>query len=122
MSTYDSFESVKALKAHYDTTVKQKNLKDLLNDAERNAALTLQFGDVVLDASHVRIDVDAISMLQKVAEETKVLEKIADISSGKRMNNTENRYVLHTALRKAEGEQLLVEGEKDVVADVHVVR
>jgi len=57
-----------------------------------------------------------------VAEETKVLEKIADISSGKRMNNTENRYVLHTALRKTEGEQLLVEAEKDVVADVHVVR
>jgi len=38
------------------------------------------------------------------------------------MNNTENRYVLHTALRKTEGEQLLVEEEKDVVADVHVVR
>ena len=38
------------------------------------------------------------------------------------MNNTENRYVLHTALRKGEGEKLLVEEDKDVVADVHVVR
>ena len=41
MSTYDSFDSVKALKTHYDTTVKQQNLKDMLNDSDRNSALTL---------------------------------------------------------------------------------
>lgn len=67
------------------------------------------------------MDKKAKELLLKVAEETKLQEKLAAQLSGEKVNPTEGRPVLHTALRKNEGDKVEVDGA-DVVGDVVEVR
>jgi len=75
---------------------------------------------LVLDYTHEKLDVKGRELLAKLAEETRIRDKIQAQFSGAKINKTENRSVLHTALRMPKGSSLEVDG-KDVVKDVHEV-
>lgn len=53
----------------------------------------------MLDYTHAKLDAGAMDLLKKVADETKIFEKVEAMFSGERINNTENRNVLHVSLR-----------------------
>ena len=98
------------------------HLKELLGDSKRNAALRTESseGKFIFDATHTKIDQAGLEHLKKVAEETQLFSKIESMMKGEKINNTEGRNVLHTALRRPK-EDILMVGDKDVVKDVHVV-
>lgn len=97
-------------------------MKQLLGDSKRNAALRTDCneGKFIFDATHTKIDEAGLEHLQKVAEETQLFSKIESMMKGEKINNTEGRNVLHTALRRPK-EDILMVGDKDVVKDVHEV-
>jgi len=121
-TTFDKLESVKALKTHYDTELSKTHLKTMLTDEARNTMLRSesQKQDFVIDYSHCKIDQTQVDGLKKLADETKIFDKITQMFKGEKINNTEGRSVLHTALRKEKTDSLVVDGT-DVVKDVHEV-
>lgn len=99
-------------------------MRELLKDEARNAQLYVEHaGKIVFDATHCKIDQDGFNALVKVAEETHLFDKIEAMFSGKKINNTEGRSVLHVALRMNEDESLIVPDstEGDAVKNVHAV-
>ena len=97
-------------------------MKTLLNDKVRNDQLRTvsKENNVVLDYTHCKVDEKAMQLLQEVAKETQIFEKINEMFTGEKINTTENRSVLHVSLRKPSTESLIVDG-RDVVKDVHEV-
>lgn len=75
---------------------------------------------MILDTTHEKVDLQAIELLGGVAQECKVYEKIDKMFAGDKINPTEGRSVLHTALRREASESVVVDG-KNVVEDVHKV-
>ncbi len=107
------------LKAHYEQT--ELDLRDLFAaDAERAGRFTHEVGDLFVDLSKHLIDTTTVDLLVELAEASGLPAQIEAMFSGERINVTEDRPVLHTALRAARGDQFSVDGE-DVVADVHDV-
>ena len=89
-------------------------------DENRAEALTLEADGLVVDVSKHLIDADVVAGLVALAEEAGVPERIEAMFTGEHINSTEDRAVLHTALRLPKGSELVVDGQ-DVVADVHEV-
>jgi glucose-6-phosphate isomerase len=89
-------------------------------DAARPGAYTLSAAGVHLDASRQRITDDVRAALLRLAEQRGVLARRDAMLRGDHINVTEDRAVLHTALRLPRGATLVVDGQ-DVVADVHDV-
>ncbi len=87
-------------------------------DPDRAAHWTRQAGDLHVDLSKNLIDDATMEDLLALAEQTRVLEHRDRMLAGDHINVTEDRAVLHTALRRPAGERLEVDGT-DVVADVH---
>ncbi|MFJ3383490.1 MULTISPECIES: glucose-6-phosphate isomerase [unclassified Curtobacterium] len=93
-------------------------------DPERAAKYTFQAGDLTVDLSKGLVTEDILAALLKVAEDTGVAERYQAMISGEHVNPTEDRAVLHTALRRPKGGDLtpaapfVVDGQ-DVDADVH---
>ena len=79
--------------------------------------MSVQLGDLVFDYSKNHIDDAALSDLLKLAEHAELADKRQAMFSGQKINTTENRAVLHTALRNRSGESVLVDGE-DVIPEV----
>ena len=112
-TTFDKLPSVVELKKYYNENLKNsQHLKDLLDDAGRNSLLRLNSKKLklILDMTHTKIDGRAFEMLQSVAKETAVMEKIVAMFVGDRINTTEDRSVCHTALRMESDEHLIVNG------------
>jgi glucose-6-phosphate isomerase len=110
----------KALETHY-AEVAGLHLRDLFaEDAERGTRLTAEAAGLYLDYSKHRITNETIPLLVKLAEEVGLRERIEAMFRGDHINVTEDRAVLHTALRLPRDAQLHVDGQ-DVVADVHEV-
>ena len=86
-------------------------------DPERAHRWTRRVADLYVDLSKNLIDEDILDNLLALAEQTGVLELRDAMLAGEHINVTESRAVLHTALRRAEGETLIVDGQ-DTVADV----
>ena len=86
-------------------------------DPERAHRWTRRVADLYVDLSKNLIDEDILDNLRVLAEQTGVLELRDAMLAGEHINVTEDRAVLHTALRRAEGETLIVDGQ-DTVADV----
>ena len=96
-------------------------IRDLLaNDPDRAERYVAHGAGLTLDYSRQRVNDDALSALVALAEARGLSEAIEDMFNGKRINVTENRSVLHTALRRPKGDSLIVEGV-DVVEQVHEV-
>ena len=101
--------------------VRRSHLREAFaEDPGRADALTLQAEGLVLDLSKGLLTRRTLELLCELARATGVPEKIEQMLSGARINTTENRAVLHVALRAERGTTLLLDGE-DVVAPVHEV-
>lgn len=110
----------KDLQQHF-SEVKDLHLRQIFNDdPQRGTELVYRVGNLTIDLSKNRITRETIDKLVAVAEAAQVPAKRAAMFTGEHINCTEDRSVLHTALRLPRGTQLVVEGQ-DVVADVHDV-
>ena len=109
-----------ALERHADE-VRGLHLRDLFaSDPTRGERLAADGADIYLDYSKNRITDDTLRLLLALARESGLAERAEAMFRGDRINTTENRSVLHVALRMPRGTSLVVEG-RDVVADVHEV-
>ncbi len=110
----------KALEVHY-ATMRHLHLRQLFaDDPRRGEHLTAEAAGIYLDYSKNRITDETIRLLVKLAEECDLRERIDAMFRGERINVTERRAVLHTALRAPESERVVVDGV-DVVPEVHAV-
>jgi glucose-6-phosphate isomerase len=91
-----------------------------ISDSDRGGRLVAQAGDIYLDYSKNNLDDSILGKLFELARESEIEAWRAAMFSGEKINTTEGRAVLHTALRKPAGDQLIVEGV-DVVPQVHQV-
>ncbi|HRI31472.1 MAG TPA: glucose-6-phosphate isomerase, partial [Candidatus Kapabacteria bacterium] len=69
------------------------------NDAQRIEKMTVDFADIRVDFSKQRLNDDILLALEHFADECRFIEKRQAMFEGERINSTENRAVLHTALR-----------------------
>ncbi|OAY50758.1 glucose-6-phosphate isomerase, cytosolic [Manihot esculenta] len=106
----------KDLKAHVDD-IKKTHLRDLLSDTDRCKSMMAEFDGIVLDYSRQQATVDTVNKLYNLAEAAHLKEKIHRMFNGERINSTENRSVLHVALRAARNAVINSDG-KNVVPDV----
>ncbi|VTR35221.1 glucose-6-phosphate isomerase [Sphingobacterium thalpophilum] len=105
---------------HYKT-ISSKSLRELFAaDPARFDKFSIGFDDILLDYSKNRIDAETLSLLINLAKECQLSEAIAAMFAGERINVTENRPVLHTALRNQSDQPVLVDG-KDVMPEVRKV-
>jgi glucose-6-phosphate isomerase len=110
----------KALGSHFKEA-KELHLRKLFAaDPERGKRLTAEAGGLFLDYSKNRITDKTLKLLFGLAEESGLRAKIAAMFSGEKINITENRAVLHVALRAPKGASIIVDG-KNVVPEVHAV-
>jgi glucose-6-phosphate isomerase len=105
------------LQQHYEE-IKGTHMRSLFAaDPERFSRYSLRLDDILFDFSKNRITDKTMGLLWQLAEECKVKEAIEDMFSGQKINETENRSVLHTALRNLGGTPVYSDG-KDVMPDV----
>jgi len=103
---------------HYANEMKQTHMRSLFqNDKERFSKFSLSTGDILFDYSKNIITEKTIQLLLQLAEECKVKEAIEAMFSGEKINQTEDRSVLHIALRNFSGRSIYSDG-KDVMPDV----
>ena len=113
-----------ALKAHHDELVAGGfSLKEAFaTDAERVSKLTFETSDLHFDLSKNLVDDKTLELLCQLAREVGLEERRDAMYAGAHINTTEDRAVLHTALRRPASEVGTVfDGEQDCVADVHEV-
>ncbi|AZI44608.1 glucose-6-phosphate isomerase (plasmid) [Deinococcus psychrotolerans] len=109
-----------ALERHYDQ-LKDKQLRELFaDDAGRGEKLTAEGAGLFLDYSKNRVTDETLRLLLQLAEQTGVAAKRDAMFAGEKINVTEGRAVLHTALRVPKGGTVMVDGV-NVVPEVHAV-
>jgi glucose-6-phosphate isomerase len=109
-----------ALADHYGA-IRDVHLRDLFaTDPKRGERMAMEIDGIHLDYSKNRLTAETIRLLCALAARAGLREHIDAMFSGARINVTENRPVLHVALRAPRGESILVDGV-DVVAEVHEV-
>ena len=110
----------KALAAHA-RKIRPRHLRALFAaDPKRGERLTLEAAGLFLDYSKNRVTDQTMKLLVKLAKESGLRERICAMFGGERINVTENRAVLHVALRAPRDASILVDG-RNVVPDVHAV-
>ena len=110
----------KALAAHH-LLVRNLKLRELFaEDPARGERLTVEAAGVMLDYSKNRVTDETMRLLVQLADESRLRERIDAMFQGDRINVSENRSVLHVALRAPRGASIVVDG-RDVVPDVHAV-
>ena len=110
----------KKLKAHH-RTISKKHLKDLfVEDKSRFKKFSIKFNDILLDYSKNNINRRTIGYLTDLAKECDLSSAIEQMFTGEKINQTENRSVLHVALRNRSNTPIFVEG-KDVMPEVNEV-
>jgi glucose-6-phosphate isomerase len=106
---------------HHHRDVEPLHLRDLFaKDPERGTRFSLEVDGLYLDYSKNRITDETIQLLVELAERAGLRARIDAMFSGEKINVTENRAVLHVALRAPAGEHIEVDGV-DVVPEVHAV-
>ena len=119
-TSIDQTPEWQALVRHHET-VKDTHLRELFaTDPGRGETLTCEAGDLYLDWSKQRVTAETVGLLVALAERAGLRRRIDAMFAGERINLTENRAVLHVALRAPEGSSILVDGH-NVVPDVHEV-
>jgi glucose-6-phosphate isomerase len=110
----------KNLQNHFQQ-VRELHLRQLFDsDPERGKRMTLETQGIFLDYSKNRVNDDTIKLLVQLAEESGLRQRIDAMFRGDKINITENRAVLHVALRAPRGASITVDGQ-NVVPDVHAV-
>ena len=110
----------KALAAHQQK-MKDLHMRDLFASCpKRFQEFSISFEDMLFDYSKNRITEETMSLLLNLAEQAALPEAIQAMFSGEKINTTENRSVLHIALRNRSNRPILVDG-KDVMPEVNAV-
>ena len=110
----------KALQSHYKK-IREVHLRELFaDDPQRGGRFTVEAVGLYLDYSKNRITDETIRLLLQLAEEAHLQERTAAMFRGEKINVTEERAVLHTALRALRDASIIVDGE-NVVPKVHEV-
>jgi len=113
-------EAWKELEAYFKA-FKGTRMKALFaRDPERFAKYSIKFEDILVDFSKNIVDDHSFSILMLLARECGLKDAITSQFNGERINKTENRPVLHTALRNRGNNPVIVDG-KDVMPDLHDV-
>ena len=108
------------LARHYEQ-VRGLQLRQMFaDDPKRGERFTLQAAGIFLDYSKNRVTDETLKLLLQLAQQAGLRERIDAMFRGDKINITENRAVLHVALRAPRDEKILVDG-KDVVPEVHSV-
>jgi len=119
-NTLKNLAPFQALADHHEM-IKDHHLRDWFAvDPERGKTLTLDAVGLYLDYSKNRITSETVGLLIDLARECDLSQRIEAMFSGEKINLTEGRSVLHTALRASAGTSVIVDGE-DVIPDVHAV-
>jgi len=109
-----------AVRAHHEE-MRDRHLRDIFaEDPGRGTRLTAEAADLYLDYAKHRVSDDSLRLLLSLAEASGLAQRIEAMFSGVHINTTEDRAVLHVALRMPATESLVVDGQ-DVIADVHAV-
>ncbi len=109
-----------ALHRHHDQ-IRAKHLREFFaEDPARGRELTLTVGDLYIDYSKHRVTRETLTLLVDLARAAGLEQRRDAMYAGQHINTSEDRAVLHTALRLPRDAQLTVDGQ-DVVADVHAV-
>jgi glucose-6-phosphate isomerase len=111
MSTWDTLDQQYTLAA-------DRHISELMGTADRMATFCVQAGDLYFDFSKTNIDAATLATLLCLVKETGVAQKRAAMFDGEPINQTEDRAVLHTALRNLDGDAVWVDG-MDVMGEVH---
>jgi CBS domain-containing protein len=110
----------RALEAHYPK-VRELHLRKLFaDDPKRGERMTVEALGIYLDYSKHRITDETIRLLLQLTEESGLRARIEAMFRGEKINVTEQRAVLHVALRSPKGQAIVLDGE-DVVPQVHAV-
>ena len=113
-------QSWKALELHYPE-VSKRHLRELFaEDPKRGERMALEAVGLYFDYSKNRITDETLKLLCQLAEESELPSRIEAMFSGEKINRTENRAVLHTALRAPRNASIVVDGE-NVVPKIHAV-
>ncbi len=107
----------KALQAHYEVMHSQHMADLFAEDSQRFSRFSLYHEDILLDYSKNRISEETMSLLFQLAREAGLEEWITRMFSGEKINHTEKRAVLHTALRNRSNEPVMLDG-RDVMPEV----
>src|ERR1700742_5088031 len=109
-----------ALRRHYEQ-IGETHLRQFFDDdPDRGRDLTIDVGDLYIDYSKHRIDRETLRLLIELARAAHLEERRDQMFAGVHINTSEDRAVLHTALRLPRDAELIVDGQ-NVVADVHQV-
>jgi len=110
----------KKLKTHYDV-MKGRHMKDLFNeDPDRFSRFSIRHEEILLDYSKNIITGETLQYLFELAREVRLKEAIEEMFSGYKINETENRAVLHVALRNISNTPIYVDGY-NVMPDINFV-
>lgn len=120
MSKLTELPAWQALQAHFQD-IKNLHMRDLFaQDSQRFDTFSLSFQDLLFDYSKHRITSETIPLLTDLAQQTGLDHKIEQMFSGEKINLTERRPVLHTALRNRSNRSIFVDGQ-DVMPLVNSV-
>src|SRR5438270_1450933 len=103
-----------ALAAHYETVSKLHLRQLFADDPKRGERMTAEAAGLFLDYSKNRITDETLKLLFRVAEEADLRSRIDAMFRGEKINITENRAVLHVALRAPKDASILVDGKNGV--------
>ena len=117
---FSSTASFSSLQDLFNST-KHQHLSDLFkNDPDRARKFSINWGDFLIDYSKNRINQEILDQLIELAKECQLPEAIKAMFAGEAINVTENRAVLHTALRNRSGNPVLLNGN-DVMPEINAV-
>jgi glucose-6-phosphate isomerase len=120
MSKLTDLPAWQGLKTHYEEMV-NVHMRDLFaSDPQRFDRFSLRLGDILFDYSKNRLTEKTMSLLIELAKQAKLAESIEAMFSGQKVNTTENRAVLHIALRNRSNRSILVDGQ-EVMPEVNRV-
>lgn len=123
MFGFDNANKTKAwkkLESEYKR-IKKTEMRELFaKDPQRADKYTVKLNDLILDYSKNRFDDKVLDSLFALAKERRLSEKITEMFSGEKINNTENRSVLHIALRNRSNRKIMSDG-KDVMPQINEV-
>lgn len=120
MSELDHLPAWQALQKH-QPELAVMHLRDLFaRDPQRFERFSLSVGDILFDYSKNRVTPRTMQLLYDLARQAELPAKIEAMFTGQRYNNTENRAVLHVALRNRSNRPILVDGQ-DVMPEVNAV-
>ncbi len=115
-----SYPEWKALKAHFEQ-FKDVHMRTMFaEDPERGSRFTLEAGGIFVDYSKNRVNAETMKLLVALANAVDLRQAIDDMFAGRKINETENRAVLHVALRNRSNTPIKVDG-KDVMPEVNAV-